>query len=335
MIGSTRALPIVDSFSRVHKSFRISVTDRCNIRCFYCMPENVQFLPRHAILTFEEIARTAEIAASAGVNRIRLTGGEPLVRGQLWKLVQMLKAIDGIDDVALTTNGILLADQAVQLRSHGLDRVNVSLDTLNPVTFEKITRRKGLERVLAGIDAAVDAGFEQIKINAVSMAGITDTDIVPLAEFAHRKQLELRFIEFMPLDGDEAWSRQQVLTGDDIRQTISQNFGLLQPVSRPHAAQPATDFEYVDGSGKVGFINSVTEPFCSSCDRIRMTAEGQFRNCLFSTREWDLRTLLRNGASDNQILDAMRDSVSAKAVAHGIDSQEFQRPAKAMYQIGG
>ena len=335
MIGSDRSQPVVDSFGRVHKSFRISVTDRCNIRCFYCMPETVQFLPRHEILTFEEITRVAEIAAEAGVSRIRLTGGEPLVRGQLWKLVQMLKTIDGIDDVALTTNGILLADQAAKLRAHGLDRVNVSLDTLDPATFERITRRKGLDKVLAGIDAAIDAGFEQVRINAVSMAGITDTEIVPLAEFARRKQLELRFIEFMPLDGDEAWQRDQVLTGEDIRQTISQNVGLLQAVPRPHVAQPATDYEYLDGLGRVGFINSVSEPFCSSCDRIRMTAEGQFRNCLFSTREWDLRTLLRSGATDDQILATMRDSVAAKAAAHGIDSDEFQRPAKAMYQIGG
>ncbi len=335
MIGSNRSLPVVDSFGRVHKSFRISVTDRCNIRCFYCMPETVRFLPRHEILTFEEITRVAKIGASVGVSRIRLTGGEPLVRGQLWKLVQMLKAIDGIEDVALTTNGILLADQAAKLRSHGLDRVNISLDTLDPETFERITRRKGLDKVLAGIDAAIEAGFEQVRINAVSMAGITDAEIIPLAQFARRKQLELRFIEFMPLDGDEAWQREQVLTGEAIRQAIGQNVGLLEPVARPHAAQPATDYEYADGSGRVGFINSVSEPFCGSCDRIRMTAEGQFRNCLFSTREWDLRTLLRTGASDDQILATMRDSVAAKAAAHGIDSEEFQRPAKAMYQIGG
>ena len=231
MIPLENSLPIVDSFGRVHKSFRISVTDRCNIRCFYCMPETVQFLPRHEILTFEEITRVAEISASAGVSRIRLTGGEPLVRGQLWKLIRMLKSIDGIDDVALTTNGILLADQAEQLRSLGLDRVNVSLDTLDPATFERITRRKGLEKVLAGIDAAIDVGFEQVRINAVSMAGITDSEIVPLAQYARSKQLELRFIEFMPLDGDEAWNRDQVLTGEHIRQTINQKRGLASSCS--------------------------------------------------------------------------------------------------------
>ena len=335
MIRSKNSLPIVDSFGRVHKSFRISVTDRCNIRCFYCMPETVQFLPRKDILSFEEIARVATIAAGVGVSRIRLTGGEPLVRGQLWKLIEMLKSIDGIDDVALTTNGILLADQARQLRSHGLDRVNVSLDTLDPKTFEKITRRKGLDRVLAGIDAAIEAGFRQIRMNAVSMAGITETEIVPLAKFARKKGLELRFIEFMPLDGDEGWDRAQVMSGELIRQTIHDAVGSLRPVNRSHAAQPATDFEYVDGNGRVGFINSVTEPFCDSCDRVRMTAEGKFRNCLFSTREWDLRTLLRNGAADDQVLATMRESVAAKAAAHGINSDDFQRPAKAMYQIGG
>ena len=335
MIGSKNILPIVDSFGRVHKSFRISVTDRCNIRCFYCMPETVQFLPRRDILSFEEITRVAEIAADSGVSRIRLTGGEPLVRGEVWKLVEMLKSIRGIEDVALTTNAILLADQAQRLRSHGLDRVNISLDTLDANTFEKITRRKGLDQVLSGIDAAIDVGFDQIRINAVSMAGITETEIVPLAEFGREKGLELRFIEFMPLDGDEDWHRAQVMTGDVIRQTIHDSVGPLQPVTRSHQAQPATDFEYVDGAGRVGFINSVTEPFCDSCDRMRMTAEGKFRNCLFSTREWDLRTLLRSGASDEQILATIRESVAAKAAAHGISSDDFQRPAKAMYQIGG
>lgn len=335
MSPSEESLPIVDSFGRVHKSFRISVTDRCNIRCFYCMPETVQFLPRRDILSFEEIARVAEIAAGTGISRIRLTGGEPLVRGQVWKLVQMLKSIDGIEDIALTTNGILLADQAEQLRSHGLDRVNISLDTLDPAKFEKITRRKGLEKVLAGIDAAINVSFEQIRMNAVSMTGITESEIVPLARFAREKGIELRFIEFMPLDGDESWDRGQVLTGDHVRKTINSDVGPLQPVGRSHAAQPATDFEYVDGRGRVGFINSVSEPFCDSCDRIRMTAEGKFRNCLFSTREWDLRALLRTGASDKAILAEIRNSVAEKAAAHGISSDQFQRPAKAMYQIGG
>lgn len=335
MNHTANTLPIVDSFGRVHKSFRISVTDRCNIRCFYCMPENVQFLPRGEILSFEEITRVAHVSAAAGVSRIRLTGGEPLVRGQVWKLVQMIKAIDGIEDIALTTNAILLADQADQLRSHGLDRVNISLDTLDGAMFEKITRRKGLDRVLAGIDAAIDAGFEKVRINAVSMVGITESEIVPLAKFAREKGLELRFIEFMPLDGDEGWDRGQVLTGDSVRQMIQQSVGELREAQRAHPAQPAIDFEYTDGLGRVGFINSVTEPFCGSCDRIRMTAEGKFRNCLFSTREWDLRSLLRNGASDDELLDEMRRSVAAKAAAHGINSDQFQRPSKAMYQIGG
>jgi cyclic pyranopterin phosphate synthase len=299
------------------------------------MPESVQFLPRKDILSFEEIARVVRITAAAGVSRIRLTGGEPLVRGQLWKLVEMLKSSQGVEDVALTTNGILLADQAKQLRDHGLDRVNISLDTLDPSKFEKITRRKGLEQVLAGIDAAIDAGFEQIRINAVSMTGITESEIIPLARFAREKNLELRFIEFMPLDGDESWQRNQVLTGESVRQTIVRDVAGLLPIGRSHAAQPASDFEYVDGKGRVGFINSVTEPFCASCDRIRMTAEGKFRNCLFSTREWDLRNLIRTDGSDEQILGMIRDSVANKAAAHGINSDQFQRPEKAMYQIGG
>ena len=328
-------LPIVDSFGRTHTNFRISVTDRCNIRCYYCMPEVVQFLPRSEILSFEEIARVVRIVAAAGVDRVRLTGGEPLVRGQLWKLIEMIRSIDGIDDVALTTNGILLAEQAQQLRDHGLDRLNVSLDTLDPAVFERITRRKGLDRVLAGIDAAIEAGFGSIRLNAVSIRAITQTEIVPLANFAREKDLELRFIEFMPLDGDEGWQSDQVLSGDQVREIIAAEVGGLTPAERPRASQPASDFQYSDGGGRVGFINPVTQPFCEGCDRMRMTAEGKFRNCLFSTEEWDLRTLLRSDASDGQIDERIRDSVSQKKRAHGIDSDQFQRPAKAMYQIGG
>lgn len=328
-------LPIVDSFQRVHKNLRISVTDRCNIRCFYCMPETVEFLPSNQILSFEEIYRTAKLMATMGVNRIRITGGEPLVRSQVWKLIEMLRSIDGIDDIAMTTNGILLAEHAVQLRDAGLDRLNISLDTLDANRFEQITRRKGLDKVLAGIDAAQEAGFEKIRVNAVSIAGLTESDIVPLASFAREKGLELRFIEFMPLDGDQDWQSSKVIDGESIRQTIGTEIGALRPASRADISQPAIDFEYLDSRGRVGFINPVSEPFCSNCDRLRITAEGKLRNCLFSTVEWDLLTPLRDGRSDSEIEALVRECVWAKKAGHGIDSSEFERPQKAMYQIGG
>lgn len=328
-------LPIMDSFQRVHKNLRISVTDRCNIRCFYCMPENVKFLPSSEILSFEEITAVTQVLAKMGIDRVRITGGEPLVRSQIWKLVEILRGIDGIRDIAMTTNGILLADQAQQLRDAGLDRLNISLDTIDPQRFEKITRRKGLDKVLDGIESAQQAGFEKIRINAVSIAGLTESDVVPMAKFAREKNLELRFIEFMPLDGDEAWDSDQVLDGETIRSWIGAEVGELNLVERDIASQPATDYEYADGSGRVGFINPVSQPFCRSCDRLRLTSEGKLRNCLFSTNEWDLREPIRNNASDAEIEETIRRCVLAKKAGHGIDSSEFQRPEKAMYQIGG
>ncbi len=329
------SLPIIDAFGRIHTSLRVSVTDRCNIRCFYCMPEVVRFLPQREVLTFEEIFRVVRIASELGVTKIRLTGGEPLVRAELWKLVEMLVALPGITEVALTTNGILLAEQAVALKRAGLRRLNVSLDSIDPAVFQQITRRPGLEKVLAGIMAAKDAGFESIRLNAVSIKGLTESEIGPLAQFARQHELDLRFIEFMPLDADGAWERNQVLSGADVVKIIEAEVGALELAARSDLRQPAVDFQYVDGGGKVGFINSVSEPFCQSCNRMRMTAEGKFRNCLFSTVEWDLRELLRSGADDRQIAERIRECVAAKKAGHGMDSNEFQRPQKSMYQIGG
>ncbi len=329
------SLPIIDAFGRIHTSLRVSVTDRCNIRCFYCMPEVVRFLPQREVLTFEEIFRVVRIASELGVTKIRLTGGEPLVRAELWKLVEMLVALPGITEVALTTNGILLAEQAVALKRAGLRRLNVSLDSIDPAVFQQITRRPGLEKVLAGIMAAKDAGFESIRLNAVSIKGLTESEIGPLAQFARQHELDLRFIEFMPLDADGAWERNQVLSGADVVKIIEAEVGALELAARSDLRQPAVDFQYVDGGGKVGFINSVSEPFCQSCNRMRMTAEGKFRNCLFSTVEWDLRELLRSGADDRQIAERIRECVAAKKAGHGIDSDEFLRPQKSMYQIGG
>jgi len=328
--------PLIDQLGRVHRSLRISVTDRCNIRCFYCMPnENVQFKPRHEILSFEEITRFVSVVSQMGVRRLRLTGGEPLVRADLPRLVEQLAALPEVEDLALTTNGILLAEQAVALREAGLERLNISLDTLSEATFEKISRRRGLDRVLAGIAAAQDAGFQNIRLNAIAIRSLTEVEIVPLARFARERGLELRFIEYMPLDAEEHWQATDVLDGAAIRARLETEFGPLIPVAPPHPSQPATDFVFANGGGKIGLINPVSQPFCEACDRLRLTAEGQVRNCLFSTHEWDARQLLRDGGSDDEIADLVRDCVWAKAPAHGIGSEQFVRPERAMYQIGG
>ena len=329
-------LPLVDSFGRVHADLRISVTDRCNIRCFYCMPaDGVTFLPRNEILSYEELTRFARIVAALGISKIRITGGEPLVRADLDRLVAGLVALDGIDDVAVTTNGMLLADQAVALKRAGLSRLNISLDTLRAEVFEKIARREGLDRVLAGIDAARAAGFERTRLNAVAIRGITEEEVIPLAEFARAADLELRFIEFMPLDAAGQWDSRQVLSGDEILAILTDHFGPLIPAPRPDASQPAVDYTYPDGQGRVGLINPVTQPFCGTCDRLRITADGKIRNCLFSLEEWDARELLRGGATDAEIAQLVRACVGAKKAGHGIDDPDFLRPARALYQIGG
>jgi GTP 3',8-cyclase len=335
MMLSNKA-PLIDSFGRVHTSLRISVTDRCNIRCFYCMPnENVRFRPRHEILTFEEITRFVSVVSQMGVHRLRLTGGEPLVRAELPRLVKMLAALPGVDDLALTTNGILLEEQAADLKQAGLARVNISLDTLSEEVFQKISRREGLGRVLAGIAAAQQVGFAQIRLNAIAIHGLTEVEIVPLARFARERGLELRFIEYMPLDAEQHWQAADVLDGREIRRILEAEFGPLVPVGRPHASQPASDFEYADGRGRIGLIQPVSQPFCGDCDRLRLTAEGQVRNCLFSTAEWDARAILRGDGTDDQIADLVRDCIRAKAPAHGINTSDFVRHERAMYQIGG
>ncbi|WP_425615492.1 GTP 3',8-cyclase MoaA [Anatilimnocola sp. NA78] len=328
--------PLFDTLGRRHTSLRISVTDRCNIRCFYCMPEeNVRFRPRHELLSFEEITRLTRVMASLGVNKLRLTGGEPLVRADLPKLVEQLSAVPGIDEIAMTTNGILLADQAQALKDAGLTRVNISLDAMTEETFRRISRRDGLDRVIAGIQAAKQVGFAPIRLNTVAIKGITEPEIPALARFARDEQMELRFIEFMPLDADQHWASDQVLTGKEIRRQLEEAIGPLEPAARPDLSQPAMDFNYADGSGSVGFINPVSQPFCGDCNRLRVTAEGQLRNCLFSTVEWDAREVLRSSASDDDLAQLIRDCVRAKKPGHGIDSSEFIRPQRAMYQIGG
>ena len=328
--------PLLDTFGRVHTNLRISITDRCNIRCFYCMPEeNIRFKPRDQMLSFEEIARFTRVVAGLGINKVRLTGGEPLVRAELPKLVEMLRGTPGIEEIALTTNGILLADQAQALKDAGLGRVNISLDCLSEETFQRISRREGLDRVLEGIFAARLVGFERIRLNAVAIRGITEAEVLPLGAFAREHGMEMRFIEFMPLDAENHWKTDQVLDGDEIRRMLEAEFGPLEPVDRLDPSQPAADFQFADGVGRIGFINPVTHPFCSTCNRLRLTAEGKVRNCLFSNDERDVLTLLRGDGTDEQIAEIVRASITAKKVGHGIDSPDFVKPERAMYQIGG
>jgi cyclic pyranopterin phosphate synthase len=327
---------LIDSFGRVHDNLRISVTDRCNIRCFYCMPaENVQFMNRSHLLTFEEIEAFVRIVAPLGVRKIRLTGGEPLVRRELPVLIERLVKIEGIRDIGLTTNGILLAEQADDLKRAGLSRVNISLDALDPKLFEEITRRTGYEKVLEGIEAARRVGFDPIKINAVSVRGMTESQIVPFGKFARETGVEVRFIEFMPLDADNAWEREQVLFASEILATLSREIAPLVPLPGQDPSAPATEFQFEDGIGRIGMIASVSQPFCQNCNRFRLTADGKIRNCLFSLEETDIKALLRENASAETIVEAVRQSISAKKAGHQINSADFIQPDRPMYSIGG
>ena len=277
----------------------------------------------------------ARVAAGLGIRTIRLTGGEPLLRRDLAQLVRQLVAVPGITEVALTTNGLLLADQAASLRQAGLTRLNVSLDSLREDVFERIARRSGVDRVLAGLAVARREGFDDIRINAVSIKGLTEGEIVPLARFCRAEGFHLRFIEFMPLDAEHAWEKSQVLSGADVRALLEAQVGPLVAVTAADAGQPAVDYRWGDGTGRVGFIDPVSHPFCDRCDRLRLTADGQLRNCLFSTVEWDVRHVLRIAGDDAEIVSLLRECVAAKRAAHGIDTPTFERPARAMYQIGG
>ena len=327
--------PLKDGFGRVHTDLRISVTDRCNLRCTYCMPAEAVFRQREELLTYEEITRVVAVAVKLGVRTIRLTGGEPLVRRGIDSLVRLLVDLPGIEEVSLTTNGLLLADQAAALSAAGLARLNVSLDALAEPAFQRIARRQGLSAVLAGLAAARAAGFRAIRINAVSIRGLTEAEIVPLAEFCRREGFHLRFIEFMPLDAERSWASDRVLTGGEVRAILTEAVGPLEPVPAGDPGQPAVDWSWADGAGQVGFIDPVSNPFCDRCDRLRLTADGQFRNCLFSTQEWDVRGMLRGGGDDESIAMLLRACVAAKHASHGIGSPAFLRPARAMYEIGG
>lgn len=326
---------LIDSFGRVHNNLRISVTDRCNIRCVYCMPESVEFLPSRSLLSFEEIERFVRVAATLGVDKVRLTGGEPLVRRQLPELVRKLVAIPGIKDIGLTTNGLLLAPVAQELWDAGLRRINVSLDTMDPEKFFTLTRRTGFEQVIEGIHAAKAAGFRPVKLNAIAIKGMSEEEILPLARFAREHALELRFIEYMPLDVVDCWERGKVLLASEILGRLAEEFGPLVPAPNQDPRSPALDYDYEDGGGRVGLIASVSRPFCMSCNRLRLTADGKLRNCLFSLEEADVRGLLRGGASDADVAQMLRESVAGKWEGHEINTARFIKPERLMHSIGG
>src|SRR3989454_4016985 len=327
--------PLRDSWGREIKSVRVSVTDKCNFRCTYCMPaEGLEWLGRQEILSFEEITRLVGILARLGVDEVRLTGGEPLVRRDLPVLVGMLAHTDGVRDLSLTTNGVLLDRLAGPLVEAGLQRLNVSLDSLNHVRFAEITRRDALDSVLRGLEEAERyPELRPIKVNCVAVKGFTETEVPALAELARRKPYVVRFIEFMPLDADEGWREDQVLSGAEIRSLIEERWPLVELVAKPSST--ARRFAFADGAGEIGFVNPVSEPFCATCDRIRLTADGQLRTCLFSRREWDLKTPLRDDSSDERLEELIRFAVAHKELKHKINDPGFVRASRSMSQIGG
>ncbi len=328
--------PLVDSFGRAHDNLRISVTDRCNIRCFYCMPETgVQFTERSEILSFEEIERFVRVAVRLGINKLRITGGEPLVRRDLPVLIRKLLAIPGIQDLALTTNAVLLSEMAEPLYEAGLRRINIHLDTLDRERFRQITRRDDLAKVLLGVETCLRLGYGPVKLNAVAIKGLTEADIVPIARFCRERAVEPRFIEFMPLDAQQLWDRTRVLSADEMIGVLSREVSPLLEVPDRDPRAPATEYRYADGGGRVGFIASVTRPFCMNCNRIRLTADGKLRYCLFAIEEADVKSLLRSGAGDGEIAALIRSNVKDKWAGHEINSARFVPPPRPMYAIGG
>ena len=338
--------PLVDGYGRVHRDLRISVTDRCSLRCTYCMPEDgVPWLPRVTMLTTEEVVRLAGVAVSMGIEEVRLTGGEPLLRRDLVDVVAGISALDPAPEVSMTTNAIGLAKNAAALREAGLTRVNVSLDTLRRDVFIALAKRDRLADTLAGIHAAAEAGLVPVKINTVLMRGINDADedVVALLTFALEHGYELRFIEQMPLDAQHGWDRRQMITGEEILDKLRTGYALTAQPDEARGSAPAELFDVrplgADAEneplGTVGAIASVTMPFCGSCDRVRLTADGMIRNCLFATGETDLRTPLRDGASDDELAALLRSSITAKLPGHGINQPTFLQPPRPMSAIGG
>jgi cyclic pyranopterin phosphate synthase len=333
--SALRAPQLLDTFGRVHNNLRVSVTDRCNLRCTYCMPEDVTFRDKSELLTFEEITHFVRVAATLGIDKVRLTGGEPLLRRGLPDLARMVVGVPGIRDVGLTTNGLLLDRFAGPLWAAGLRRLNVSLDTLDPGRFRELTRRDGVEQVVAGLLAAKAAGFERIKVNAVAVRGLVEHDAVPLARFCRGHGFELRFIEYMPI-GADPWERDKVFPAHEILDLLEREVAPLAPAPDYDPRAPAMDFDYADGGGRVGVIASVSRPFCKSCNRVRLTADGKLRNCLFALDETDVKPLLRAAPPDDAgIAAALAASVRAKWAGHEFNTPGFVKPARTMHAIGG
>jgi GTP 3',8-cyclase len=324
-----------DGHGRLIGDLRVSVTDRCNFRCQYCMPaEGLPWLERTEILRFEEIERLVRLFGDMGVHDVRLTGGEPLVRKEFARLARMLADVDAVHDLSVTTNGFLLERDAEALVRAGINRFNVSVDSLQRDRFYELTRRDALPQVLRGLE--VLARFPEahpIKINAVAIRGFTEDEVIPFAEFARRTPYEVRFIEFMPLDADHAWTEDQVLTGAEIRGAIDAVYPLEAAPREPHAT--ARVYRFADGRGSIGFINPVSEPFCGDCNRIRLTADGRLRTCLFSLNETDLRTPMRDGVDDRELEQIIRDAVWRKELKHHVGEPGFIQPARSMSAIGG
>jgi GTP 3',8-cyclase len=327
--------PLVDGHGRPIGDVRISVTDRCNFRCQYCMPaEGLPWLERSALLSYEEIARLVAILSEMGVSDVRLTGGEPLVRKQLWRLVEAIDAIPGVEDLSLTTNGYLLEAQVGDLVRAGLRRVNVSLDSLAADRFFQLTRRDSLHRVLAGLEAAqAHPELRPIKVNAVALRGFTEDEVLRFAQFARERPFEVRFIEFMPLDADRTWTADKVLPNAEILAILETQYEMVPLGRQRHGT--ARRYAFADGRGEIGFISPVSEPFCGDCNRIRLTAEGELRTCLFSMHETDLRGPLRSGASDDEIEEIVRDAVWRKELKHHVGEPGFRQPPRSMSRIGG
>lgn len=351
----SRAGLLVDSHGRTLRDLRVSLTDRCNFRCMYCLPETEaaqnfyrghwahlpnsapivqQWVPKSSILSFEEIERVIRIAVSLGIQKIRLTGGEPLLRHDVEKLVARIAAIPGVEDLAMTTNGFLFAQKARALRDAGLRRISFSLDSLDRSNFKKITGRDGLEDVLQGIQLAQELGFHPVKVNAVVIREINDQEIVPLAEFARARDLSFRFIEFMPLDSARAWQKEMVVPGHEVLQRLRDRFE-LHPAPADNPSSTSKRWVFSDGRGEIGIIAPVSEPFCGHCNRIRLTADGKIRTCLFSVTEHDLRSRLRNGASDDDLCEWLKGVVWQKEARHHIGEPDFISPSRSMSCIGG
>ena len=328
--------PLADSFGRRIESLRISVTDRCNFRCLYCIPdEDIEWMPRAQLATLEELARIGRIAVSLGVRKLRITGGEPLLRKNLPSLIAELATLPDLDDLALTTNGTELPRLARDLAEAGLARVNVSLDSLDRDTFARLAQRDMLPAVLAGIDAAVEAGLTPLSINCVAIRGANDGEVVDFARFARERGFEVRFIEFMPLEHGQRWGEHALVPGRELRERVDAVFPLVpHPEQDPHA--PSRDWVFADGApGVMGFIDSVTAPFCTTCNRIRLTADGKLRTCLFSLKEHDLLGPMRAGASDDEVASLLRAAVGTKELKHHITDGLFVKPERTMSQIGG